>query len=532
MKKLLYFFTLFLSLSFSVQAGYVIRGIYNSGKQTRLENYTLTFDDTNRLISAGSMRTTFAPGYGTMRNTIVLISASSNISLIFPVILGDDGVDVEVRDFHYLGGDRYVMCGTRTIDSDTCAFVAIVSTGLSVSMSFYEYPDADIFYSICQGIPSPSPIPGLVDFYACGAKVDTGVIVHLDQNTLQPLIWLKTEIPWVYHKIISKPNPAGANLPHLIVSGRDPDCNWVGFTEIYGTLSSNISYRWQKQSELDAHSVVCDNNGDNIVLATSKDNIVTLYPVAFPQPTSITAYKFTFAPELKFYIQDVNININNILRPSILLVGYMKENYPASWHQAWFGYVSRLTTTISMFCNNYGASSGDEEYEHYKIRFHNNIAYTGGKVSEGGIQLSALFGNPLNYVDDCDNRFESLETSDESFPVMTFDTEIIIPHPASMHLVHVDKYILPNYDDCLPFKGGDNEPEYSMLLPENETEITNFYDRITVKDTPFGTNYQIYSVTGQLIKTGATNPDIYTAQLSKGMYILRLETGKAFKFVK
>jgi hypothetical protein len=71
-----------------------------------------------------------------------------------------------------------------------------------------------------------------------------------------------------------------------------------------------------------------------------------------------------------------------------------------------------------------------------------------------------------------------------------------------------------------------------MPLHEIESEITTFYNRITVKDTPSGTNYQIYSVTGQLIQTGTTTPDISTALLSKGMYILRLENGKAFKFVK
>jgi len=45
-------------------------------------------------------------------------------------------------------------------------------------------------------------------------------------------------------------------------------------------------------------------------------------------------------------------------------------------------------------------------------------------------------------------------------------------------------------------------------------------------------NSQIYSITGQLVQTGTTNPEISTAQLTKGMYILRLENKKAIKFVK
>jgi hypothetical protein len=85
---------------------------------------------------------------------------------------------------------------------------------------------------------------------------------------------------------------------------------------------------------------------------------------------------------------------------------------------------------------------------------------------------------------------------------------------------------------CEPFKGREDAPEFVLPLPKTETEITNFFDRITIKDTPNGTNYQIYSVTGQMIQVGTTNPDISTTQLAKGMYILRLESGKTFKFVK
>jgi hypothetical protein len=88
-----------------------------------------------------------------------------------------------------------------------------------------------------------------------------------------------------------------------------------------------------------------------------------------------------------------------------------------------------------------------------------------------------------------------------------------------------------DYSECPPFKGGGNS-EFAMLPPEKETEIIAFYNRIIVKEIPINTLYQIYSLTGQLIQTGTTNPDISTAQLSKGIYILRLENGKAFKFVK
>jgi len=46
------------------------------------------------------------------------------------------------------------------------------------------------------------------------------------------------------------------------------------------------------------------------------------------------------------------------------------------------------------------------------------------------------------------------------------------------------------------------------------------------------TNYQIYNVFGQLMQYGTTTSGISTAQLPQGVYILRLENGKSFKFVK
>ena len=91
-------------------------------------------------------------------------------------------------------------------------------------------------------------------------------------------------------------------------------------------------------------------------------------------------------------------------------------------------------------------------------------------------------------------------------------------------------YFMEKIDEC-EFPKGATAPELIMPV-EYESEITTYYDRITVKDIPINTNYQIYTVTGQLIQAGATTPDISTAQLSKGIYILRLENGKAFKFVK
>jgi len=543
MKKFLLFLILIMTLSFPVQAGYIIRGIVNYGKKARLENYTLTFGANNQPISAGSMYTNLAPGYGNIRNTIVLINSGTNSSLIFPILLGEDWVDVEVRDFHCIGNERYVLCGTRRLDFglDVCAFVAIITGN---TMRFYEYLDADIFHSICTDGPmfSSPGTPPSADFYACGAKNEKGVIVLIDRISMQPMRVLETEIPWVYHKIISYRNPiTGANNePRFIVSGRDPECDWVGFSIINGLLSSFSSHRWVQQTELDAHVVVSAFVGENnnIVLASSKENFVTLYPVSIPPLSQINAYKFIFEPEFNFFVRDIGMNpYYDAANQRIHVAGYLTDISSAILRQAWFGNVgSALSTGSIMFNNNYVPWSGDDQYEHHKIRYYNNVPYTGGKFSENGYSLCALFATPtIPTYDACYYTFESLVTDPADFWLQPFVLNKVSTTPALLHPFEIDDHLMDYYADCLPFKGGkggDDDPEYSMTPPENETEITNFYDRITVKDTPSGTNYQIYSVTGQLIQTGTTSPDISTLQLSKGMYILRLETGKALKFVK
>jgi hypothetical protein len=145
--------------------------------------------------------------------------------------------------------------------------------------------------------------------------------------------------------------------------------------------------------------------------------------------------------------------------------------------------------------------------------------------------MRALFGRPRTVADDCDINYHSENPGYYPvYPATLGLSQLLITSREENYSEASTKEMV--YYACTPFKGGEDDSEFSLLPPEKESEIATFYDRITVKDTPNGTKYHIYSVTGQLIQTGTTNPDISTAQLSKGMYILRLETGKAFKFIK
>jgi len=145
--------------------------------------------------------------------------------------------------------------------------------------------------------------------------------------------------------------------------------------------------------------------------------------------------------------------------------------------------------------------------------------------------MCAFFGTPRTVTQTCDISYPSLNTSSTTVNLSLLPITAVL-FTTLPHVNYLSQSILPlpYYYECL-LKGGAPAPELVMQV-EDESEIITFYDYITVKDVKPNTNYQIFSITGQLIQTGTINPDISTANLSKGFYILRLENGKVYKFVK
>ena len=107
MKKLVLFFVLLMSILFTAQAGYIIRGI-STVVDTPLKNYTLTFDKKDEPVSSASM---IDPVTGW--HSIVIVQANYPESYIFPVVIDHENLEIEVRDFHYLKDDTYILCGSR-----------------------------------------------------------------------------------------------------------------------------------------------------------------------------------------------------------------------------------------------------------------------------------------------------------------------------------------------------------------------------------------------------------------------------------
>jgi len=96
-------------------------------------------------------------------------------------------------------------------------------------------------------------------------------------------------------------------------------------------------------------------------------------------------------------------------------------------------------------------------------------------------------------------------------------------------------YIIRGININHPF---DNLKNYTLIVKEGvplsaaSVNIGPGEGRNTVLIISSDLNVLPIAFTGQLLQFGTTNPDISTAQLSKGMYILRLENGKVYKFVK
>ena len=529
MKKLIFVLALTMSSFFSAQAGYVVKGISIPGDYDDLKNYTLTFKGGEPVAAASMHDATNPYGSITGKNTIVIIEKNSLSALLFQIGSVEDTFnDIEVRDFHYYqNNDIYVLCGSREpVPGARRAFVAVINVSLSL-MRFYEYSAADMFYSMSD----PNFLTPSTDYYLCGTSGTRGVIASVNRGTLNLTNFYVTNNDWEYHKIIIKRYSTGSpNAPYFIVSGRNPECTRIGFTTLNVSFATVNSYMWTQATSQPSHCVVSEDVlvSNSVILASSNESEVTLNPVTYPLPVfaTVPAYRFQM-PHDKYHVQDIGaIRLaNNTTRISV--AGFRTE---PSQSVAWHGYVDGISTALWMRNNDYSGTS--ILYEHYKIRHQGLDDYTGGsfyKVTERG----ALFATPLTPADDpdCDDNYPS-DFPDVGNPFVTSFTLTTIPYtptlpPSPYWGTGEDMDIL---EDCLPFKGA--EVPKSAIAAENDSEIITLYDRITLQDVPENTSYQIYNVVGQLVQTGATNPDISTAQLNKGVYILRLESGKTFKFVK
>ena len=526
MKKSLFFLVSIICLFFTVQAGYIIRGINTIVRPDNLKNLTLSFDNDGP-VSAASMYSSLGGGNG--RNTIVIVPSDPLLpATYFPLSFTpgqDQYFNIVVRDFHYVStDDKYVLCGSREVGSSARAFVAVIEGDLS-SMHYMEYSEATAFYSILTA----SNLPYSLNFYACGKRDRDGIIAYINGSTLHILNLQKTE-NWEYHKVISFGN-IPENRERFVASGRDFECENIGFTAFSPAFSLISSLQWEQPTDPASLCVVANNilENNSVVLASSLSNRVTLTPVTIiPSPLSGTSYHFNFGIFNRFYVQDIELFDDD---SRISVAGYMTQSMlpPPSQPQAWYGEVAGLPPFIPMQNKNYNDPTN--YHEHHKIKYHNNEIYTGGYF-QGNNVMCALFGTPRVATLNCDNLYPSSSTNSTTYYPFVLP---IGPIPFDLHPDHEfdnpELFYPPYNDECLPFRGEGTAPEMAIGF-ENESEITTYYDRISVKDIPVNTNYQIYTVTGQLIQAGVTTPDISTAQLSKGFYILRLENGKAFKFVK
>ncbi|MCL2042378.1 MAG: hypothetical protein FWG84_10150, partial [Bacteroidales bacterium] len=154
--------------------------------------------------------------------------------------------------------------------------------------------------------------------------------------------------------------------------------------------------------------------------------------------------------------------------------------------------------------NNYYVGTDDDQYKHYKIKYNiYGTVYTGGYVQDNN-STGALFGTPFKNSS-CDNHDTTLVPKITTIPCFTFDfSQPSYSDPADYFSFYAP-YPMSHYE-CYPFKKGE-APEYAMPSPEDESDIIVFQDRIFLKDVPSNTNYQIYSVIGQLMQTGTTTSD-------------------------
>jgi len=530
MRKILLLLSIILCFVYTSTAGWVVNGITsNNVVYGDLMNYTLSFDDSGKPIAAASMHSSLASGNG--RNSIVIVpSDPSQDAHIFEIVLSPVPAiqNIEVRDFQKVTNDRYLICGSRQIDNVVNAFVAVVYNNFE-RMQFYEYPEADCFYSIWAGDIS---LASQHDYAFCGVRGDRGVVGSLDVTTLSLINFYMTTSTWEYHKIILKKNPDG-HSGIFVVSGMNQSQELIGFTTIDPSFTQINSFNWRQKTEPDSHCVVGDYIGNNyrIIIASSYKDEVILTPFYFsgfaPPPI---AYHFVI-PGYSYHLQDIGTIVQDDGQFRISVAGYTSSAPPVQY-KAWHGYVLGPSNSSTME-NNYYYKNIDEQFKNYKIGYYDGEEYTSGYF-EGEINtvnsMCAFFSSPLNHYFPCDDPYTSSYPYTEQIVWDPFYLQTL-PKPSIFDFYESFEYFFVTNDHCGDLKGSKNLKSI-LLSSEKEIEIITFPDHITVINAASNTDYQVYNVVGQLVQIGTTNSDISTTKLNKGVYILRLENGKTFKFVK
>jgi len=308
-----------MSILLEANAGWRVRGIDATNINfDNLMNYTLTFDGNGTPIAAATMNdVTLSLGFE--RNCIVIIYENSTTARVFPI---QPGYDIQVRDFQIVTDDMYVMCGSRKTDVDVRSFIAVVTNNFN-DMQFFEYQEADMFYSIWANNSA-------MDFYVCGTKGDFAVIASVNRGTLQLANLFISKEPWQYHKIIA--TKSDVSKPTFVVSGRNPECTEIGFTTFdAGFNPANIdSYKWEQQTEPASLCVVSEDllMLNSVIVASSYDKRVTFNPVTYPVVTPISTYRFYthHIRNIKLYVQDIETIMESGDR-AINPIKYNKSRY-------------------------------------------------------------------------------------------------------------------------------------------------------------------------------------------------------------
>jgi len=141
--------------------------------------------------------------------------------------------------------------------------------------------------------------------------------------------------------------------------------------------------------------------------------------------------------------------------------------------------------------------------------------------------MAALFGSPLKAIDDCDIPYTSSIPTYPSIALYSFGISGQNVPQKNINFPFTTTHPMDYHYNCDILKRDE-----AQFVSEDEIGIVTLSDLIKVTNLTATSDYQIYNVLGQLMQAGITSSDISTTQLPKGVYILRLENGKTFKFVK
>lgn len=486
-------------------------------------SYAYTLFDANSYIIVATEQGVYS--VGGVKNRIVFIQTDFSFNIINSVSIEDTVRGVRDIEIHSIcpGGNGFIMCGS--IDNN--AIIADVDRNFNV-LNVYEYPDANVFYSICQqGI--------------CGKDNNSGLMFYLDNQNPGFLDGYQTTTPWEFHKVTYV-----STINQLAFSGVNQYRNETGFA--FFTFQPNYltplcCYSFSNLSNPNSYAcIAADNHGstEQCIISTSFGTQITTFFIDDVLGNFVLRGnpKFIHPQSYNFYLQDVTFSPNDLFA----WTGHYLDgtsNYMNGFYIRMdfdYAYLPNSPFYNTPFYNYYASPNTD--YKLYQVEHYFGISCVGYYNENNS---TGVFTALPEIISSCDNTSSPL-VEDHSIADISLNRINLNPY---------NMYSLPSYTlypqtrtfntDICNINPGENPINAQKsatnikTLDIDDAKAFVSGDELYIENVKDVTDYLILSADGKVLDKGKTGTfPISVSSFTPGFYTLVLKGEKtisSYKFV-